>query len=171
VSADREDRPDPPPPDPTTRAGGAGLGSPLADAHDHHFEQARDLLREAALQAEFDTGLREATEREARKGVIWRIVRAFAGFALIGIGIPLLPLPGPGWLVIILGFSLLPFAWAERTINAIRRRIPGIPEDGQIPVSTWITMALVVVAATAIALLFGSAISSWLGDLWSEVWE
>ncbi len=38
------------------------------------------------------------------------------GFAIVGTGIVLLPLPGPGWLIIFAGFAVLAseFAFAER---------------------------------------------------------
>jgi uncharacterized protein (TIGR02611 family) len=38
------------------------------------------------------------------------------GFAIVGVGIVLLPLPGPGWVIIFAGFALLAteFAFAER---------------------------------------------------------
>ncbi|MBI2321202.1 MAG: hypothetical protein HYU88_03705, partial [Chloroflexi bacterium] len=41
-------------------------------------------------------------------------------------GLLLLPLPGPGWLVIAAGFVVLAqdFVWAERTLARIRRRLP-----------------------------------------------
>ena len=74
------------------------------------------------------------TEQEPRRGVVIRLVRMFAGFLIIGIGISGLVLPESGWLLIILGLSLLPFAWAERAIRLIRRKIPGVHEDGRIPV-------------------------------------
>ena len=43
--------------------------------------------------------------------------------ALIGVGLAGLLLPGPGWVMIIFGLSLLPFAWAERTVLLIRRKV------------------------------------------------
>ncbi|MCP4433881.1 MAG: hypothetical protein GY812_00080 [Actinomycetia bacterium] len=162
---DPQDRVDaPPPPDP-----------PEVPAHEpdpgHPLRSAGQTLAEAALEAEIATGRQEETLEEARAGAIRRTIRAVGGFVVIGLGIALLPLPGPGWLVIIFGLSLLPFAWAERTILAIRRRIPGIPEDGKIPLSTWIVMGVLVVSASVVAILFGGAIGNWLGDVWTSIWE
>ena len=118
-----------------------------------------------------ETGRREETMEEAQRGAVRRLVRAFGGFLLIGVGIVLLPLPGPGWVIIIIGLSMLPFAWAERTILLIRRRIPGIPDEGRIPVTTWIIMIAMVTAATLVAIFFGGAIAKWLQDLWSGLWD
>jgi hypothetical protein len=146
---------------------------PEGHAHDPHhpFRDAGHTLADAAIEAEMATGRHEETLEEARAGVTRRMLRATGGFLLIGIGIVLLPLPGPGWVVIILGLSLLPFAWAERTILAIRRRVPGVPDEGAVPLSTWIIMGVMVVAATTIFILFGGAIGRWLSDAWSGVWE
>src|SRR4051794_30355697 len=93
----------------------------------------RELVTEAALTAERESGREEQTDEEARRSVSIRVARLVGGWLLVLIGIAGLPLPGPGWLIILLGLSLLPYAWAERTIRIIRQKIPGIPEDGRIP--------------------------------------
>lgn len=137
----------------------------------HPFREARETIEAAASEAELRTGRREATEEEVRASIIRRVVRAFAGFVVIGIGIVLLPLPGPGWLVIVAGLAMLPFAWAERTIRAIRRRIPGIPEEGRIPLSTWLIMLAMVALFTTIAVLVGERIGDWVADVWEGMWS
>jgi uncharacterized protein (TIGR02611 family) len=51
------------------------------------------------------------------------------GFAVVGTGIVLLPLPGPGWLIIVAGFAILAteFEFAERIhsrlINFVKKSI------------------------------------------------
>jgi hypothetical protein len=134
-------------------------------------ESFTERLRDAAYEAELETGRREQSDDALRRHVAVRMVRMVAGFVLIGVGIALLVLPGPGWVMIIVGLSLLPFAWAERTIRAIRRRVPGVPEDGSIPLSTWILLGAVMVGATATALLFGDAIGTWISGRWEQVWS
>ncbi len=125
-------------------------------------------VREAAIQAEFETGRREETEEEARRGVIIRVIRIIGGFMLIGAGAAALVLPGPGWLLIILGLGLLPFAWAERTVQLIRRKIPGVPEDGRIPVPTLIVMGGIVVVFAGLSFFFGGAVTDWIAGLWGH---
>jgi len=128
------------------------------------------VIRESAEEAERLTGDAEETEAEVRRGVAVRTARAVGGFLVVGVGIALLPLPGPGWLMIIIGLSLLPYAWAERTIRTIRRRIPGIPDDGAIPTSTWVLLGASAVTFTAVSILFGRQIGQWLEGVWTNLW-
>lgn len=104
--------------------------------------------REAALQAEYETGAREETEAQARSGVIARIARMTLGTIVLIIGIIMLPLPGPGGVVVAAGLAILArdVAWAERLLRYVRRRMPGVPEDGKIPRSSLITMLFVTAA-------------------------
>jgi hypothetical protein len=127
-----------------------------------------ERLSAAAIEAEFETGRHEETVEAARRGVIIRLVRIIAGFSIIAVGIAALPLPGPGWLIIIFGLSLLPFAWAERTVLLIRQKIPGIPDEGTIPLRTWIIMGVLLVLFTGGSVLLGPAISEWLAGLWGD---
>lgn len=50
---------------------------------------------------------------------------AFAGIVVILIGIPLIPLFGPGWLIVFSGLAILAreFEWAGRLRDRIRSRI------------------------------------------------
>jgi uncharacterized protein (TIGR02611 family) len=51
-----------------------------------------------------------------------RILKIVAGFALLGGGIAMLVLPGPGWLTIFGALALLAaeFAWARRALDRLR---------------------------------------------------
>lgn len=53
-----------------------------------------------------------------------RLVIAVAGFSVLVVGIPLIPLPGPGWLVVFLGLAILAqeFPWANRALLYGRRQ-------------------------------------------------
>jgi hypothetical protein len=125
-------------------------------------------LLDAAIEAEYQTGGHEESEEQARRHVAIRVSRMIGGFVVIGIGIAALPLPGPGWVLIIIGLSLLPFAWAERTIRLIRRRIPGIPEDGKISPIAWVVMGALLLTTTVVSLLFGAEITNWVVGLWDR---
>ncbi len=131
--------------------------------------RAAELITAAVYEAERGTGVHEETEAEVRRSLALRMTRMIGGFVLIGIGASLLVLPGPGWIMILIGLSLLPFAWAERTIQAIRRRVPGVPEDGAIPPRTWVMIGVVTVGAIVISFLFGSRIGDWISGTWESV--
>lgn len=120
---------------------------------DRHEEW--ELLRQSAIEAELATGRREKTDDQLVHSLAMRMARLVAGWLLVLLGLAGLVLPGPGWLIVILGLSLLPYRWAEQTIRIIRRRIPGIPEDGRIPTRTWVIMGVMVVASLAVSTWWG----------------
>lgn len=55
--------------------------------------------------------------------VLWRVGVTLAGVLVIAVGIVLLPLPGPGWLIIFTGLGILAteYAWAMRLLQRGRR--------------------------------------------------
>jgi uncharacterized protein (TIGR02611 family) len=55
--------------------------------------------------------------------VLWRIAVTVAGSAIIAIGIVLLPLPGPGWVIIFGGLGLLAteYRWAAAVLAWVKR--------------------------------------------------
>lgn len=54
----------------------------------------------------------------------WRVLITIAGVAVIAVGVVLLPLPGPGWVVIFAGLGLLAteYDWARRLLAWTRRK-------------------------------------------------
>jgi uncharacterized protein (TIGR02611 family) len=60
-----------------------------------------------------------------------RVFRIVAGFTVLAVGAVMVFTPGPGWLVILLGLSLLAteFIWARRLMERIKRegeRVRGV---------------------------------------------
>jgi uncharacterized protein (TIGR02611 family) len=53
-----------------------------------------------------------------------RVFRIVAGFTLLAVGVVMIVTPGPGWLVILLGLSLLAaeFIWARRLMDRMKRQ-------------------------------------------------
>jgi len=100
-------------------------------------------LHEAAIQAEFETGHREETEGEAKRGVVRRMATIVGGFLIVGVGIAAIPLPGPGWLIVLVGLTLLSreFDWAERWLETVRRRSK-IDELREKPIGVQIAVAM-----------------------------
>jgi uncharacterized protein (TIGR02611 family) len=68
---------------------------------------------------------RDRVKRSRSGAVTYRIVVAVLGLAIIAVGIILLPLPGPGWLIIFAGLGVLAteFAWASRLLGYARQRV------------------------------------------------
>jgi len=112
-------------------------------------------MRASALEAEYQTGRREKTEDEARRSLMGRLARLIGGWVLVLLGLAGLVLPGPGWLIVLVGLTLLPYQWTDNLIRIIRKKIPGIPEDGRIPTRTWVLMGLAVVITTGASLWWG----------------
>ena len=58
------------------------------------------------------------------------MVVAIIGFAIIITGLALIPLPGPGWLIVFAGLAVLSteFAWAERLLHYARSKVQGWTE-------------------------------------------
>jgi hypothetical protein len=137
---------------------------PLGNRHDSWTR----IVADAAIEAEFETGLREESRAEAKRNVLFRLLTIIAGFTIIGLGIAALPLPGPGWLIIIVGLQMLPFEWSRRTIRLIRRRIPGVPEEGGIPARTWAVMGAIVVAFSVLSFLFADDLGTWLSESFGD---
>ena len=78
-------------------------------------EQRQDLLER----------LRNRRERHAERGKLYRTGFAIAGFLVLVLGIVLVPLPGPGLLVVAVGLAMLAleFRWAERMLERAVRRL------------------------------------------------
>ncbi|KAA0235844.1 MAG: hypothetical protein JJLCMIEE_02996 [Acidimicrobiales bacterium] len=133
---------------------------PLHRPHEHpHLDHLREDLqqaRDAAIDAEFDTGVREDSVEQARTHVLIRLGRMSLAVMLMITGVVLLVLPGPGWLVLAIGFGILAkdVAWAERTVRYIRRKAPGIPEDGRLPASAIVTMVLLALAGVSFSVWY-----------------
>ena len=109
-------------------------------------------FEEAAIEAELETGYREETREKARRGVVTRIFRIAAGSLIIVLGVILIPLPGPGLLVVAIGLGVLSrdVAWADRLLQIARRRLPS-DGDGRLPRSRIATMVVLALAGIALS--------------------
>jgi uncharacterized protein (TIGR02611 family) len=83
--------------------------------------------------------------------------------AVIALGLLLIPLPGPGWVVVFLGLGILAteFAWAERLLSYARSKVRAWTTwVGRQPIPTCLA-----IGATALLVLAGtlSAYVAWQG--------
>jgi uncharacterized protein (TIGR02611 family) len=56
--------------------------------------------------------------------IAWRIAVTLIGVAVVVVGVILLPLPGPGWLIIFAGLGILAseYAWAARLLKWVKHQ-------------------------------------------------
>ena len=114
------------------------------------MSEEENRFEEAAIEAEFETGYREETREEARRGVITRLFRIASGSLITVLGVILMPLPGPGLLIVAIGLGVLSrdVAWADRLLQIVRRRLPS-DSDGRLPRSSIATMVVLALAGIA----------------------
>lgn len=113
------------------------------------------------------------TTKAGRVGV--RVVIAVVGLAVVAVGLVLVPLPGPGWLIVFAGVAVwsLEFDWADRLQRYGRRQVGRwarwLARQGW-PVRIAIGVATAICAAAVIALglwaSFGPGVFQRLGTLW-----
>lgn len=101
--------------------------------------------------------VRARKELHKQRGKIYRISFAAVGFALVALGVALIPLPGPGWLVVALGLGMLAleFDRAERLLEKILVRLERLTE--QASEASPLVKALSV-SATVVGLAGGIAV-------------
>ena len=117
------------------------------------MNEEENRFEEAAIEAEFETGYREETREEARRGVVTRLLRMTSGSLVTIIGVIMMPLPGPGLLVVAVGLGILSrdVAWADRLLQIVRKRLPS-DSDGRLPRSSIVTMTVMALAGIAFSI-------------------
>ena len=91
-----------------------------------HEERGKSAARSVVAPEPPSLGFRDRFIRNRRAThLAYRIVVGVLGALVIVIGIIMLPLPGPGWLVIFFGLAILAseFEWAERLLRYARDKV------------------------------------------------
>ena len=119
------------------------------------MSEEENRFEEAAIEAEFETGFREETREAARRGVVTRLLRMTAGTLVTILGVIMLPLPGPGLLIVAIGLGILSrdVAWADRLLQIVRKRLPS-DSDGRLPRSSIVTMVVMALAGITFSVWF-----------------
>jgi uncharacterized protein (TIGR02611 family) len=93
---------------------------------------------------------------------VYRIAFAVAGFLVLALGVALIPLPGPGLLVIAVGLTMLAleFAWAERLLERTVDRLESAKDAAEKATPVQKTLGVLVllgagVGATVAAVIWG----------------
>jgi uncharacterized protein (TIGR02611 family) len=113
---------------------------------------------------------REAIRRRPAADRIYRLTVAVLGGVIVVGGLALVPLPGPGWLIVFVGLALLAteFEWAHRLEQYVRKRVSDWTHWlGRQSLSIRIMFALLTagfVAAFLYAVLRVLGVPGWIPD-------
>jgi uncharacterized protein (TIGR02611 family) len=91
--------------------------------------------------------------------MVWRIAVTVLGLVVIACGAVLIPLPGPGWLIVFLGLGIwsTEYAWARRLLDTARRLV-GRWRDWMARQPRW---RQIVVGALGLAFTVAVSIGAW----------
>lgn len=69
--------------------------------------------------------IRRFIRRNSTLNLFYRVVVGAVGIAVVVLGLFLIPLPGPGWLIVFAGLAVLAteFSWAGRLLHFARRKV------------------------------------------------
>ncbi len=140
------------------------------DGSDHRFDPPRQRPS-AGLGGRWHAW-RDGVRSRSHTRALYRIVVGVVGAVITAVGLVLVPLPGPGWLVVILGLAVLAseFVWADRLQAWVRARLrswvawlgrQGWPVRGAVALGT----ALVVVGMLYLVALW-RGVPGWVPDAW-----
>jgi uncharacterized protein (TIGR02611 family) len=120
-------------------------------------EEAAGILKRLARRV---NDLRSWFHQQPGGALTWRVGIALIGLVVIIVGIVLLVLPGPGWLIIFVGLGVwaTEFAWARYLLRFVRRTV-GRWTAWWARRPRWLTVlvgavGLIVVAAVAVGAWF-----------------
>ena len=104
---------------------------------------------------------------------IYRVVVALIGLVITVGGLILVPAPGPGWLIVLLGLAVLAseFAWAQRLLHFARRQLDAWTD--WLKAQSWWVKVLVSLATLALLLGLAYGYLRWQGPpgLLPDSWE
>ena len=106
----------------------------------------------------------------------YRIAVGIVGVLIVATGIVAIPLPGPGWLIVLAGIFVLAteFSWAERLLEFTRRQVTGWT-DWVARQSRWLRLVLAVATAAfvygvLVLTLHVTGVPSWAPG-WLPLWR
>ncbi|WP_225837373.1 TIGR02611 family protein [Streptomyces sp. NK08204] len=87
----------------------------------------------------------------------WQVGVFVVGLAVVGVGVVLLPLPGPGWVVIFAGMAIwaTEFVWAQLVLRWTKRKVTEAAQRALDPRVRRRNIALTVTGLVIVAVLGG----------------
>ena len=102
----------------------------------------------AAVRKPLIERVRERKERHKERSRLYRAAFVLIAIGVVALGLVLLPLPGPGWLIIALGLAMLAleFDRAERLLEVVLERLEQVGDRAAKagPAGKVVTVALFV---------------------------
>ena len=70
-------------------------------------------------------GFRQRVTSTRTGRISWQLLIGLLGAVVVGIGIVLIPFPGPGWLIVLAGLAIwaVEFVWAQRLLHFTRTQL------------------------------------------------
>lgn len=122
-------------------------------------EQGEIVVTDGESKAERALGSRAPEFIKARRAlhVGWQAGVFLVGLAVVGAGVIMLPLPGPGWLVIFAGMAVwaTEFVWARLVLRWTRRKVTDAARRALEPRVRRRNIVLTTVGVTIVAALLG----------------
>lgn len=154
----------------------AGVGDREADSSvsegERPDESDDDTTADPRTWVRWAHDRREAVRQRPGAYRIYRIIIGLIGGAIVVGGLILVPLPGPGWLIVFLGLALLAteFEWAARVEKFARDRVRAWTQWlGRQPILVRILVAVLTFAFVA-GVLYGlfavTGVPGWVPDSW-----
>jgi len=118
--------------------------------------------------------LREHIRARRTTRLVYRTVIAVIGGGIVVGGLLLVPLPGPGWLIVILGLAVLAseFTWAHNLLEFVKRTVQSWTHWlGRQPIWVRVLVGLATFAFVAGVLwvvLRVGGVPGWMPDSWVE---
>ena len=113
-----------------------------------------DTERGGAARTPLIERVRRRKHQHKQRSRIYRISFATGGVLVVLLGLALIPLPGPGWLVVALGIAMLAleFDRAERILERVLERIERVGEQASRagPVARVVGGGVLVLGAVAV---------------------
>jgi hypothetical protein len=91
-----------------------------------------------------------------------RLIQIVLGVLLVVVGIPMIPLAGPGWAVVLVGLNLI--KPDNGLVRWLRRKLPVVPEQGPIPKRYYVIGAVLLILSSILSWLYGADVMNWIRD-------
>ncbi|MDH3293898.1 MAG: hypothetical protein OER95_06205 [Acidimicrobiia bacterium] len=91
-----------------------------------------------------------------------RMVQIGLGVLLVVVGIPMIPLVGPGWAVVLVGLNLI--KPDNHLVRWLRRKLPVVPDEGPVPRRYYVIGALLLILSSVFGWFYGAESTNWVRD-------